>query len=116
MATSAHYRLTSVAQAGPAILPFEFGITVRRPRPLDPIYNIVAVLDYFSWLLIVLSLTVFSWAFVFAYLVYWHNMPHNLRRSKVDYADFFIKTFSAFTEPDPINWFEKQTAGNMRLI
>ena len=111
MASSAHYRLTSVAQAGPTIMPFEFGITVRRPQPLNPIYNIVAVLDLYSWLLIILSLTLLSWALLFTYVTYLEHMPLKLLQWNVPYTDFFIKTFSALTESDPMTWFEKYTAG-----
>ena len=85
-------------------------------RQLDIVPSYDQHLQTFSWIVwvtIVLTLIIMSLTFKFLHFVYLNKLDerHNLAGPVVHRLDFVIVTFSSLTEPDPIPWFPKMSAG-----
>ena len=60
----------------------------------------------------ILSLTCLGAAFALIYYVYMRHIPEaDLARRCVHKMDFIIFTFARLTEPEPLPWFPKISAG-----
>ena len=88
----------------------------RRPQPIVNYINILMPFSIGVWAIFLGLLLLLAICFVCIYQCYKENMKmHELVRPYIDYPDFFLKTFFAFAEPNPLNWFTKMSAGNFHL-
>ena len=64
----------------------------------------------------IVSMALMAVAFLVIYHTYMRLIPERAdeTRSGVPITDFFLLTFSSLTEPDPLPWFPKYSAGTER--
>lgn len=87
-------------------------------RQLDVIPTFDQNMKTFSvivWIMIVLTLFLMAMTFKLLHFVYLNKlqMRHNLAGPVGHPLDFVLLTFSSLTEPDPIPWFPKISAGKL---
>ena len=90
----------------------------RKPIPLMTFNNILTTFNPNVWIAFFSSLAIFAISFAFVYHVYESSeafKKHKLNGYLSTKWDFFLKTFFAFYEPDPIPWFPKLTSGRFLL-
>lgn len=67
------------------------------------------------WAFLLFALFLLSSGFLICYIIYRDVLQrHDLIRRCRDYVDFFLIPYASFTEPDPLPWFPKISAGKMK--
>ena len=100
----------------PAVLPMDIGVAVRRPIPVLRIYNLVNVFDRLTWIALLVTILGLSGAMTFFYRFYSRLLPWLNNVKEVHNSEFFLRPFTAITEPDPIKWFKRDSSVKYSMI
>ena len=111
-AMSMHTTLSAKHPSSSAILQMEGLVAVRRPRPVLQLNNLSNTFKKFTWIIFYITLLALAGAMATTFAFYRANMPFlNKGSLEMRVSEFFIRPFTAITEPDPICWFQKHTTG-----
>ncbi len=90
----------------------------RAPLPVTSLGNITDPFTVTVWLVVIITLFSLSLYLLLAHQVYVsENLRHeNLAVQEEAKGNFFIFTFCKISEPEPLPWFRKWSAGKMAVL
>eukprot|EP00094_Tigriopus_californicus_P013993 TCALIF_13549-PA protein Name:"Protein of unknown function" AED:0.36 eAED:0.36 QI:0/0.33/0/0.5/1/1/4/0/414 len=95
----------------------ELKYCTRRPQKLVDFGNLGRGFDFWSWISIFVCLSLFSITFAVIFYVYKANIGHkHMYKDPGNPVDFFLLTFTAIVEPDPLVWFPSWSSGRMLFL
>ena len=86
-------------------------VVSRAPIPIETFGNITTPFSLNIWILVVLSILALSSSMLAMYLVYSHQKQMDFLICKENTMSNFLFLLVKITEPDPIPWFPKFSAG-----
>ena len=94
----------------PSVLAF----VSRAPVPIQDLGNISKPFDFIVWIFLISTIFIIAlllWTINQIYNKYFPN--ENLTKYEESKVNFFLYTFAKITEPDPLPWFPKRSAGKI---
>ena len=85
----------------------------QSPKPIETFDQIIHTFQWPVWLALLCSLTLMILIFKLIHTVYSMKAlkKYNLAGKPTHDLDFILLTFASITEPDPIPWFPRPSAG-----
>ena len=97
----------------------EKGYISRNPIPVTTYGNISRPFSASVWALSAIAIATFSFLFMVSHRLYSsskHLRPFHLARKERAPLNFVIFPFAKITEPDPLPWFRKWSAGKLLVL
>ncbi len=91
----------------------------RKPLPLEHISNILKPFSHQVWIVLLMTLTIFSLLFLTIHKMYSASEPFrnlNLARREESTCVFFLYSFTKLTEADVLPWFSTWSAGRLATL
>ena len=92
---------------------YDYVFISQSPKPIETFDQMVYTFKQNVWLALFLSFTAMMLVFKLIHYVYSTKAleKYNLAGKVTHHLDFILLTFASITEPDPIPWFPKPSAG-----
>ena len=107
---SVHFRYSS-----PYVLIEERFVT-REPNSIKSLYQHFNVFQLPVWIAIICTLASLAVSFKFIHFIYLNKINPALAGSVTHPMDFIILSTASITEPDPLPWFPKFSAGKLLVL
>ena len=104
-----HTALSAGVSVSPAFLLLDGRVAVRHPRPVLQLYNLSNTLTGLTWIVFYVTVLALCLAMAGTFAFYKEYLPFLNRGREVKISEFLIRPLAAITEPEPINWFQKNT-------